>query len=417
MPPPPPPNPPNAPPPSSPPSPMPTLAPANSQKLQFSVPGTFAVDRAKGTLTGLSLITAGREAKGHGLYIDAETLATGAAVVAARGGRIKGAIRHGSYDELLATGMDRVLDFPGWFSAIAIKGEQLVAGLFEFYDTFKADNAKAYARLLEMAEKTPDLFGISIEVYGYAVYVATDGKEFGQRPEGVELQYDGLPALRITDLSYAAFVDEPAANTGLFAQLSAAFGGKQKSPAATAELVAALSAWAAKHNAPPLAANSNDPSITLSQHETATMKIIADLKAKFATEPKKFAAAMLHVGNNPSITLPEVEVALAAEEATALNGQVTALTAELGTVKTSLGTITAERDTLKGEVAKLTADLAAVKKSGTGGPVDLGATSAGAGQTTVNPWLSASLNYTDQVRLSKANPALAAQFKAAAQNQ
>lgn len=400
--------------------------PATAQRLHFAVPGTFAVDRAKGTLTGLSLITANREAKGHGLYIDAETLATGAAVVAARGGRLKGAIRHGSYAEYMDTGMDRVMDFPGWFSAIAIKGEQLVAGLFEFYDTFKADNAAAYNRLIEMAEKTPDLFGISIEVWGYAVYVATDGKEFGQRPEGVELKYDGLPALRITDLSYAAFVDEPAANSGLFAQLSRAlgvkFGGKPPAAVAPAELVAAVTAWAAGHekeNTVRVSASSEPTPLPPTNSALSTMQIIATLKAKYGTDPKKFAAAMLIVGTTPAeklatLTVEAVDAELGAADLSTLRAEHTQLTADLAAAKAKITELTTAVATATAATTSLQAKYDRFKASGREDGVNLGAPSSGAGQPTVNPWLKATKNLSQQAEITKQFPELAAQFQAAA---
>lgn len=397
----------------------------NFRRLSFAVASGFNVDRAGGILKNLALISGDREAKGHGLYIDAETIKTAHACAAARG-QLKGAMRHLSWDDYFSKGSDRVLDFPGWFAGFSVKGADLVAEKFEFYETFRTDpaTAPAFARIMEIAEKTPNLIGLSIEAWGYAVFVAKDGKEYGTKPDGVELLYDGVPALRVTDLFFAAFVDEPAATDGLFAKFSALFGAKQKlSLAAAVELDAALSTWAAKHAAQPsealakagecrVPAPSEATPKIIAPEFSETMKIIADLKAKI-TDTKRFAAAMSIVGNTPAdklalLTVGEVEQQLAAFDLAAAQGEVARLTTELAAEKQKVTDLAAERDTWKNKYETF-------KASGKPGAVDLGATSSGASAAEPNPFIKGvHFNRTKQAELKQKDPARYEALKAAA---
>jgi hypothetical protein len=386
------------------------------RKLSFAVAAGFNVDRAGGILRNLALISGDREAKGHGLYVDPETIKTAHECALARG-QLKGAMRHLSWDDYFSQGGDRVLDFPGWFSGFSVKGADLVAEKFEFYETFRTDpeTLPAFNRIMEIAEKTPNLIGLSIEAWGYAVFVAEDGKEYGTKPDGVPLKYDGVPALRITDLFFAAFVDEPAATDGLFAKFSALFGAKQKlSLTAAAELDAALSTWADKHAPAAMAKPGEGPVPALSETKefSSTMKIIAELKAKI-TDAKRFAAAMSIVGNTPadklaSLTVGEVEQQLFATDLSVAQGEVTRLTTELSAEQKKVTDLTTERDEWKNKFETL-------KKSGKLAPVDLGADTGGAAAAEEpNPWLKASFNRTKQAELTKKDPERAKALKAAA---
>lgn len=385
-----------------------------NQKLTFAVPHTFGLDPAQpGVLLGLQLLAANREAKGHGIYIDARTLETAHEVAVAAGGKLKGYHTHnhggpGTY----YWGQDRSeLDVAGFFSEIAIAKEQLTAGRFEFYKTFQADNKKEYDRLMEMAEKSPELLGLSVEVWGYAVYVGTDGVEYSQRPEEKELANEGLPTLRVTDLFAAAFVSDPAATSGLFAALGAR---KEKGMAAFKSFLAQLGFQLPEGSpantppAAPLVASKPLSVATTQTNDSATMKLIADLRAKYGADKSKLDAAMSIIGASATpetLTVAEIEVQLGTKEVTDL--------------RTQLGTVTAERDTLRTQLGTKDATIADLQKKldiakSSGFQVDLGAGGGGPAGGEANPWSKATFNVTEQCRITKADPTRAAALKASA---
>lgn len=396
----------------------PAKPPASDRHVRLAIGKPLKVDAATGLMSDLSLITANREAKGHGFWIDERTLTTALDVVKARGGRLKGYRTHehggpGSGAWYAEPGSE--LDVAGFFGSIAIKGEQLVAGSFEFYDSYKASSPDEYARLLEMAAKTPDLLALSIEPWGYLVYVAEDGTEYSQRPEEVALKYEGMPALRVTELWAAAFCSDGAANDGLFAKLSA-FAGKQN------PLAAFLAAFfadgkASRETAGHLPALNTPPSISQNKPaDKSDMKIILALQTKFAADPKRLAAAMAVVGQTAAdklegLTVEQVEEALRTGDLADVRAQLTAANNELTTLRTSLATAQQEAADWKDKFEKL-------KGSGQEKDVNLGA-GAGAGGSNAdmpNPWAPDTRNLSDQARITKSNPTLAATLKAAAKN-
>jgi hypothetical protein len=281
----------------------------------------FAVDRASGMLRDVALLSVG-EAKGHGIFIDERTIETAAEVVAAKKGRLKAAFRHPSMlDYITSHGADRMLEIPGYFSAVAAKGEQLVAGVFQFYDTFKKTNAAHVDTLLEMADKTPELFGVSIEPYGYLAYVDENDDEYSEPPIDRELKYNGLPALRVTDLAYAAFVDEPAANPGgVFATLSklpglgALFGGgaQRRQLEALGRLAEAVAVFC-KSNGPDSAASDVEPArAEETNHDQVTMNTLTAIHAKYGSDPMKFASACKLLAEDSKLTIDQIDAKLAA---------------------------------------------------------------------------------------------------------
>jgi hypothetical protein len=404
----------------------------STHHLRLAIARTFAVDATTGNLTDLQLMAAGREAKGHGIYIDERTLETALEAIDARGGRLKAYVTHNhagpcSWDSPDMDEASSELNIPGFFSAIKIAKAQLIAGQFEFYEAFKKNFAPQYEQLLEMAKKTPDLLGISCEIWGYVVYVGKDGTEYSGEPADVELLYNGLPALRVTDMWAAAFVSDGAATDGLFARLSTrfarVFGGKQDA-AARKEIAAALAQFAAEY-----AAGAEGEVLTPALNEPekfSVMKIITDLQAKYAGKENesKLAAAMAIVGKTPadkfaSLTVGDVEAQLAAQET---QHTIATLTTERDTARTQVASLTSERDAARTEAATLKterdswkAKFEGVKVSGKGGPVDLGAESAGSAGDEPNPWAKASINRTRQAEILKTDPERAKALKAAAQ--
>lgn len=313
----------------------------------FSIPiGTkFEIDRDGGRLKGLQILTGDREALGHGIYLDQRTVDTAAEAVGRQGGRMRGAITHGSIIGFLKNGGDRILEVPGFFSEVKAVGNQLV-GDFEFFESFRTEEQKAYTRLIEMAEKTPDLIGLSAEPAGYLVYVAEDGTEHTARynretgqvdgaPEGVALRYGGMPAMRITRLRVAAFVDDPAATDGLFAKLSRMFtGGRSEELNTLRGIAQAVLSWAEKQPAWTGAAtgveSSQDAKPTSTDHD---MSLFAAIKAKFGSDKKKHTRALELASEDPSQPIDTIVSKLAAEEAPPADPAV----ALLGAIKTRFG--------------------------------------------------------------------------------
>jgi len=141
------------------------------------------VDREAGILRGVSVITAGVEAKGHGIWIDqtslemvkacAETYVDGLQVKSDHGsgfGEIEGVLRNFQIDD-----------------------NQLRA------DFYLIKSGEEYERIMEMAELMPSSFGLSIEFSGVSEEIA-------------EYRY-----ARPVEIYAAALVGQPAANpSGIF---------------------------------------------------------------------------------------------------------------------------------------------------------------------------------------------------------
>jgi hypothetical protein len=379
-----------------------TLKPTASTHHRLAIAATFGVDAPTGALTGLQLLAANREALGHGFWIDQKTLDTALAVITEDGGLLKGYVTHNHagpcrpWESPDADEASSELNVAGWFSGIAIVKEQLVADRFDFFDAFKKNFAPQFEQISEMAAKTPSLLGLSIEPWGYLVYVDTAGNEYGAAPENTELLYNGMPALRVTDLWAAAFVSDGAATDGLFAKLSRKLktilgGSAERSPANN------------KGDSP---ATTEPKQLTTSP----TMKLITDLKAKLGTNAARLAAAMAVVGESATpetLTVELVEAQLGVKDLADVRTQLGAVTTERDTLKTQLGV----KDT---EIADLKRQVTALQTSGHVGGVNLG---VGGGQPvgdTENPWITG--NLTQQALMTKNDPVKAASLELAAKN-
>jgi hypothetical protein len=133
-------------------------------------------------IEGVSIISVG-EAKGHGLFVDATTLQEVKACAESYAGGVKVNLDHGA----------GIKDIIGFVDNFRIIGDKLVA------DLNLLENAERRAYVLEIAEKLPDTFGISIAFSGPVREI--DGKSFAS----------------CTELYSADLVQTPAANpTGLF---------------------------------------------------------------------------------------------------------------------------------------------------------------------------------------------------------
>lgn len=133
-------------------------------------------------IEGVSIISVG-EAKGHGLFVDATTLQEVKACAESYAGGVKVNLDHGA----------GIKDIIGFVDNFRIVGEKLLGDL----NLLQTADRRDY--VLEIAEKLPDTFGISIAFSGPVR--EKDGKRFAS----------------CTELYSADLVQAPAANpTGLF---------------------------------------------------------------------------------------------------------------------------------------------------------------------------------------------------------
>jgi hypothetical protein len=164
----------------------------------------FAAD-AEG-LKNVSLITVGLEAAGHGIYLDDKTAET--AMKRLLGRSVKSYLKHDG------AGGDRLGQEIGFFSGVYRAGQQIKATAFQFLESFRKDAGAVADRLIEMAQKAPDQFGVSLVLEYSPVWVMPDGNEVQASrgepaPEGALY---GMPVMRVLDVISADFVGRPAAN-------------------------------------------------------------------------------------------------------------------------------------------------------------------------------------------------------------
>ena len=133
-------------------------------------------------IEGVSIISVG-EAKGHGLFVDDVTLQEVKACAESYAGGVKVNLDHGA----------GIKDIVGFCDNFRIVGKKLVA------DLNLLETAEKRAYVLEIAERMPDTFGISIAF------------------SGPVRERDGQSFASCTELYSADLVQTPAANpTGLF---------------------------------------------------------------------------------------------------------------------------------------------------------------------------------------------------------
>lgn len=156
-------------------------------------------------LKNVSLITTGIEAAGHGIYLDEKTAET--AMKKMLGRSVKSYLRHEG------AGGDRLGNEIGFFSGIYRQGEQIKATAFEFLESFKKDSGAIADKIIEMAQKVPDQFGVSLVLEYIPVWVMGDGSEVQasslSAPAGA---LRPMPSMRVLDVISADFVGRPAAN-------------------------------------------------------------------------------------------------------------------------------------------------------------------------------------------------------------
>lgn len=344
------------------PAPACSAPPADPYRVSFRVsghaPARFAVDPACGVLSGVSLMTADREAAGHGVWIDAQSLASVQKLIEGR--RLKAYVTH-------AWG-DSTLDEPGYWANSAIDGLHLRAD-FTALDAWRKHQPAAFDTLFELAAKLPDEFGVSLTFRMDLVWVRRDGTEVPTRIRyrntgdwEYERYYDpaapadavrgDMPSCRATAVYSADFVDTPAANDALF----------RAAPPVDAP---------ATHNSPPMISTK-------------------DLHARFGTTPDQLARAIALSVGDESLTLDQISTRLAAEDQ---EKELKSLRADKAAFAEKETKFAADLKAKDDELAKLRATITAheatiagFRKGPVGGsdPIDTGAAAgdgAGDGKT------------------------------------
>lgn len=215
-----------------------------------------AVDRQSAVISGVSVITAGIEALGHGSYIDATTLSQMESCAKTYAGGLKVVDRH-------TKGSDSIFSTVGSLRNFRVEGNQLKA------DLHLLKSEPNSAKLLEMAETIPDTFGLSVAFSGPDEVIG--GKTYN----------------RCTELYNAALVDVPAANpTGLFSAKvdTATFNKKPMTPEEFAKACADMGERMSKFEAAlaALTAKPAEPTAELSALQTQ----VKELSAKIESQPK-----------------------------------------------------------------------------------------------------------------------------------
>jgi uncharacterized membrane protein YkoI len=329
----------------------------------------LAVDTAMATLSDVLLMQAGREATGHGIYIDAKTLQTALDAVTMTGGQVRGYYTHdhrggwmNGWENLVEASASEMA-IPGYFDTLRIEKDQLIAGTFTFYDTFRAAHPETVSQVLEMAEKTPALLAQSLELWGYAVYVAADGTEYSQEPEDEDLQYNGMPAMRVTDVFGSAFVAAGAATDGLFARLARKISGAEIPAETVAQLKTIFAAFAAEQ------------AQERTQEQDKDMNLIKALKAAIKDEARLARALAIVAGSDTpdNLTADIILAKLDAEDTAKKQAEAAALAAKASDTEAQLAAARAK-------TAELEAQLAQVRNLGVEKPLNLGTLGTGEGR-------------------------------------
>jgi len=347
-----------------------------------------------GVLKDVLLMEGDREATGHGFYIDSKTLDTAFAAIQTKGGKLRGYYTHdhrggwmpGWNDFIESSGSE--LAVPGFFDAVRVEKNQLIAGQFSFYDSFKALQPDTVAQLLEMASKTPDLLGQSLELGGYLVFVDKQGYEYSEEPSDrkIELMYNGMPVLRVTDVFGSAFVAQPAAADGLFAKLSAGNPAGLSAALFAQRMKDAVDEWL--DSTPPETLSATEGG---QNNKETKVNILKALKAAIKDEAR-LARALTIVARSEdpdALTVAQVEAQLAREDAEQAATELAAKKAEteqLAAKKAELEAQLASANTAKAEIE---AKFTALKGSGLGTALSTGGPASAVGKRSGFTGLSA----------------------------
>lgn len=175
-------------------------------KFEETIATTGIVDKALGTITGVSLIST-PEAKGHNLSLDEASIQS--FYDAVEGKTVKAYYTHSPENE--------ALDSIGlWTDFEVVKdGEYTkLTAKFEALESWREHHKDEFDSLFELADKAPEAFGVSAEFQAEIIYY---------NEEGEATNFDGQENVekfaRAVSVSAFSIVAQPAANpTGLFSE-------------------------------------------------------------------------------------------------------------------------------------------------------------------------------------------------------
>ena len=187
------------------------------------------ISKERGVIEGVSVTTVG-EAKGHGVNLDSEFVAT---VVEMGNEKRQGLKARYGHPNMSSTALGTFL---GRFKNFRQDGDQARADLFLSNEAKDTPQGNLYDYVVGMAENEPDMFGTSI--------VFTPGREYKRDEKGEKVYHPGWSAdedetgaehdarrdkwretpgplfIECAELHGCDAVDEPAANDGLFSKFS-----------------------------------------------------------------------------------------------------------------------------------------------------------------------------------------------------
>ncbi len=230
------------------------------------------------TLQGVSLISEG-EALGHGLFVDAATIAGAAAILA--GKTLRSYLTH---DNAQA---DRLGAEVGIFSNFRVSGDRLRAD-FQFLDAWTEANPQEFATLTELAALDDASFGVSLVGSVNPAWVMADGTEAdalnakSAPPGAIRSQ----PSIRFREIRSADFVTAPAANSALYSALSKRMSANQTE-------LSNLRAEVARLRASP-----SDLALAVEVQKDQIAKLEADLATASMFDMRRAGAPAFATGNS-----------------------------------------------------------------------------------------------------------------------
>jgi FtsZ-binding cell division protein ZapB len=175
-------------------------------------PNITKVDLENGEVNEVSLITTG-EILGHGMWLDESGLDSFLQCV--QGTQVKAYYKHSDENEALSS--------IGYFENFQKKqkenGEFQIVGDFSALNAWKQSNGKEYSTFFELAEKAPEVFGISVEALIKSAYYNQEGELVWLDESQEDLEEDTKIYAFCDKVLAWSVVSTPATNpNGLFSQ-------------------------------------------------------------------------------------------------------------------------------------------------------------------------------------------------------